>query len=69
VFKYRPTSLGCRERLNHSLIGPVFAPVTTLSDSISRLNSDIDSIQLPANLPSQFGDQVFKYTPVLMAIF
>jgi hypothetical protein len=50
-------------------IDAVFAPVTYPSDSISRLNSDIDSIQLPASLPSQFGDQVFKYKRVLMAIF
>jgi hypothetical protein len=50
-------------------IDPMFAPLTYPSDSISRVNSDIDSIQLPARLPSQFGDQVFKYKRVLMAIF
>jgi hypothetical protein len=50
-------------------IDPMFAPVTYHSDSISRVNSGIDSIQLPASLPSQFGDQVFKYKRALMAIF
>jgi hypothetical protein len=47
----------------------MFAPVSLPSDSISRVNSGIDSIQPPASLPSQFGDQVFKYKRALMAIF